>query len=54
MNKCPNCSSLQTERIRRAVWMRLFPSMIRVYCRSCERNSTMFARNLHHRRRIDL
>ena len=54
MYKCPHCSSVQTERVRRAVWMRLFPSMIRVWCRGCERNSTMFARDHHHRRVIDL
>lgn len=54
MYKCPHCSSTATERVRRAGWMRLFPGMIRVYCSGCERNSTMFARDRHHRRLIDL
>ncbi len=54
MVKCPNCSSVETERIRRSAWMRLFPTMIRIHCRGCERDSTMFARDPHHRRLIDL
>ena len=54
MYQCPHCSSIETERVRRAVWMSLFPRMIRVFCRSCERLSTMFTSHRPHRKLIDL
>jgi hypothetical protein len=44
MQKCPHCHSQDTERVRRDLWMRLIPNLVKLHCRSCDRTGMKFAK----------
>jgi ribosomal protein L37AE/L43A len=49
MQKCPHCQSQDTERVRRDLWMRFVPNLVKLHCRNCDRTGLKFAKTTYTR-----